>query len=205
MQILFLYQQFWIKTGVKTLAETCFCRDHLNWCWQKLANPVWWWYKHKTSWPPIVLRAMLSPSPSSVLTHYSKLCISPGLWPSVWLSCRSLELHCLASLYVCSLHTCQLFWAVNWMAGNLYAVSRPVLGLTLLWLPSFCSVWRTFSLTYIPAISQQCTEGTLLPLGQSTTDVPIISAGWTTVWHRSRCIISTGDPWVVQSESQPGS
>ena len=25
-----LYQQFWIKTGFKTLAETCFCQDGLN-------------------------------------------------------------------------------------------------------------------------------------------------------------------------------
>ena len=37
-----VYQQFWIKTGSKTLTETCFCQDGLNLglnhCWQKLAN-----------------------------------------------------------------------------------------------------------------------------------------------------------------------
>ena len=46
-----VYEQFWIKTGSKTPAETCFCQGGLNRfepglnlgfnrCWQKLANPA---------------------------------------------------------------------------------------------------------------------------------------------------------------------
>ena len=30
MQTLFLYQQFWIQTGLKTLKETCFCQSGRN-------------------------------------------------------------------------------------------------------------------------------------------------------------------------------